>query len=39
MKFNLTTVFGCSLQLSVCDYDKDTKVITFVGLNLIKQGV
>ena len=36
MNFNLTTIFGFKLQLSVGYYDKANKEFTALGLNLIK---
>ena len=36
MNFNLTTIFGFKLQLSVGYYDKANKELTALGLNLIK---
>lgn len=37
MNFNLTTIFGFKLQLSVGYYDKANKEFTAVGINLVKQ--
>ena len=36
MNFNLTTIFGFKLQLSVGYYDKANKEFTAIGINLIK---
>ncbi len=36
MNFNLTTIFGFKLQLSVGYYDKNNKEFTALGINLIK---
>lgn len=37
MNFNLTTIFGFKLQLSVGYYDKANKEFTAIGINLVKQ--
>lgn len=36
MNFNLTTIFGFKLQLSIGYYDKANKEFTAIGINLIK---
>lgn len=36
MNFNLTTIFGFKLQLSVGYYDKLNKEFTAIGINLVK---
>lgn len=36
MNFNLTTLFGFSLQLTVAYYDQNCKEFTALGINLIK---
>lgn len=38
MNFNLTTIFGYSLQLTVFFYDEKNDEFTFAGVNLIKKG-
>lgn len=37
MNFNLTTIFGFKLQLSVGYYDKNNKEFTAIGINLVKK--
>lgn len=37
MNFNLTTIFGFSLQLTVGFYDEKNKEFTAIGINLIKK--
>lgn len=37
MNFNLTTIFGFKLQLSVGYYDKANKEFTAIGINLVKK--
>ena len=39
MNFNLTTLFGFSLQLTIGYYDEKCEEFTMLGLNLIKKGV
>lgn len=36
MNFNLTTIFGFKLQLTVGFYDKANKEFTAIGINLVK---
>lgn len=36
MNFNITTIFGFKLQLTVAYYEPKTKEFTALGLNLIK---
>ena len=38
MNFNLTTIFGYALQLTVAWYDEAHDEFTLVGINLIKRG-
>lgn len=37
MNFNLTTLFGFSLQLTVGFYDQYNNEFTLIGLNLLKK--
>lgn len=37
MNFNLTTVFGFKLQLTIGYYDNANKEFTAIGINLIRQ--
>lgn len=39
MNFNLTTLFGYSLQFTLCFYDEKNDEFTLAGVNLIKKGV
>lgn len=39
MNFNLTTLFGFSLQLTIGYYDKACDEFTMIGINLIKKGI
>lgn len=36
MNFNLTTIFGFKLQLTVGYYDRANKEFTALGVNLVK---
>lgn len=36
MNFNLTTIFGFKLQLTVGFYDNANKEFTAIGINLVK---
>jgi hypothetical protein len=36
MNFNITTIFGFKLQLTVAYYEPATKEFTALGINLIK---
>lgn len=36
MKFNLTTIFGFKLQLTIGYYDNTNKEFTALGINLVK---
>lgn len=38
MNFNLTTIFGFKLQLTICYYESKTDEFTLAGINLIKKG-
>lgn len=38
MNFNLTTLFGFKLQLTVCYYDELNDEFTLCGINLLKKG-
>lgn len=38
MNFNLTTIFGFKLQLTVGYYDNNCDEFTMLGINLIKKG-
>ena len=38
MNFNLTTLFGFKLQLTICFYDAPNDEFTLAGINLIKSG-
>lgn len=37
MNFNLTTIFGFSLQVTLGYYDQANKEFTLAGINLIKK--
>lgn len=37
MNFNLTTIFGFALQLTIGYYDEKCKEFTALGINLIKK--
>lgn len=37
MNFNLTTIFGFKLQLTIGFYDNANKEFTALGINLIKK--
>lgn len=39
MNFNLTTIFGYALQLTIGYYDTNCDEFTMLGINLIKKGV
>lgn len=38
MNFNLTTLFGYALQLTLAWYDSNNDEFTLAGVNLIKKG-
>lgn len=37
MNFNLTTIFGFSLQVTIGYYDQYNKEFTLAGINLVKK--